>query len=97
MHTSASHHIYDRFLSLYDLRSFDLPCVALFPQPLPSFSRPITTALVMDMPYLAHDATHINPFVTIYISNSSTALLSDPLRLLSFIFPASPDTHFGLK
>lgn len=48
-------------LALYDLRSFDAPCVALFPQPLPSFSRPFTTALVMDMLNLAHDDTYIDP------------------------------------
>jgi hypothetical protein len=59
MHTSASHHIYDRLLSLflYDLRTFDVPCVALFSQLLPSFSRPFTTALVMDMLNLTHDDT----------------------------------------
>jgi len=75
MHTS---HVYDRFLSLYDLRSFDVPCVALFPQPLLSFSRPFTTALVMDMLSLTHDYIHIDTFVNIYISNSSTVFLSDP-------------------
>ena len=92
MHTSASHHIYDSFLSLYDLRSFDVPCVALFPQPLLSFSRPFTTALVMDMLYLAHDDIHIDPFVTIYIRNSSAAFLSGS-RSVCFHSSSSSPLH----
>ncbi len=92
MHTSASHHIYDRFLSLYDLRTFDVPCVALYPQPLLSFSRPFTTALVMDMLSFAYDDIHIDPFVTIYISNSSTVFLSDP-RSVCFHYSSSSPLH----